>query len=260
MLRWTAPVKNMARTITRRQRVPRHPAEPGREDYPAVRVGELRREGLRRSGNLQHRALPEQPPRVRLRDALLPGKPTRPARAVDHADAFCCSGCRICGWPRTPRCRCGRRTSCLAWKRCRWYSPEPAVGLMAAGHAPGKDRWLTMCGALPAPNPVLLRPIGKHQSIRQARQRCAQAKVSTLPCRSRPVRFDVRDQNRIPLPPKRRPPSLRITRKTAIHENMSHGARLLYRCHALPGKRAHIDGSGLDARRPEFFIYFDNSG
>jgi hypothetical protein len=41
---------------------------------------------------------------------------------------------------------------------------------------------------------------------------------------------------------------------------MSHGARLLYRCHALPGKRAHIDGSGLDARPPEFIIYLDNSG
>jgi hypothetical protein len=51
-----------------------------------------------------------------------------------------------------------------------------------------------------------------------------------------------------------------ITRKTAIHENMSHGAGLLYRCHALPGKRARIDGSGLDARPPEFFIYLDNSG
>ena len=41
---------------------------------------------------------------------------------------------------------------------------------------------------------------------------------------------------------------------------MSHGAGLLYRCHALPGKRARIDGSGLDARPPEFFIYLDNSG
>src|ERR1700759_482611 len=44
--------------------------------------------GLRGSGNLQHRALPQQPSSVRLRDALLPGQPTRPAGAVDHADSL----------------------------------------------------------------------------------------------------------------------------------------------------------------------------
>ncbi len=86
MLRWTAPVKNMARTITADTEFHGTAAARGREDHPAVRVGELRREGIRGSGNLQHRALPEQPPRLRLRDALLPGQPTCPARAVDHAN------------------------------------------------------------------------------------------------------------------------------------------------------------------------------
>src|SRR5262249_46663872 len=59
----------------------------GREDDPVVRVGELRREGIRGAGELRHRALPEQSPGIRLRDALLPRQPARPAGAVDHADA-----------------------------------------------------------------------------------------------------------------------------------------------------------------------------
>ena len=97
MLRWTAPVKNMARTITADTEFHGTAAAPGREDDPAVRVGELRREGLRRSGDLQHRALPEQPPRVRLRDALLPGQPARPAGAVDHADPPAAAPSGSCG-------------------------------------------------------------------------------------------------------------------------------------------------------------------
>ena len=71
MLRWTSPVKNMCRTLTADTDVPRHRVAGRREDHADVRVGQLRRVGVRRSGELPYRSQPEQPRGVRLRRALL---------------------------------------------------------------------------------------------------------------------------------------------------------------------------------------------
>ena len=81
MLRWTSPVKNMCRTLTADTEFHGTAAARGREDHADVRVGQLRRGGVRRSGQLPHRPEPQQPHGVRLRHALLPGQPAGPARA-----------------------------------------------------------------------------------------------------------------------------------------------------------------------------------
>lgn len=57
----------------RRHRISRHLAARGREDHAAVRVGQLRRVGVRGSGQLRHPAKPEQPHGFRLRNPFLPG-------------------------------------------------------------------------------------------------------------------------------------------------------------------------------------------
>ena len=75
MLRWTAPVKNMARTLTADTEFHGTRTQRGREDALAVRVGQFRREDVRGTGEFQHRPLSQQSPRVRLRHPLLPGQP-----------------------------------------------------------------------------------------------------------------------------------------------------------------------------------------
>ena len=87
MLRWTSPVKNMARTITADTEFHGTELHQGEKIILLFESANFDEKVFDDAGNLRHRALPEQPPRVRLRHALLPGKPTRPAGAVDHADA-----------------------------------------------------------------------------------------------------------------------------------------------------------------------------
>ena len=74
MLRWTSPLKNMARTHDRRHRVPRHAAASGREDDACC---SSRRTSTRRSSAIPSKfnihAISEQPLSVWLRHALLPG-------------------------------------------------------------------------------------------------------------------------------------------------------------------------------------------
>ena len=140
MLRWTAPVKNMA------ARSPPTPSSTAPSCTRARRSSccSSRRTSTRRCSrmpeNFRHRALPEQPPGVRLRHALLPGQPARPAGAVDHADRGCCSGCRTCGWRRTPtlaaaagqlRVRPGDDAGGLHPERAAGYADGPSVRLAA---------------------------------------------------------------------------------------------------------------------------------
>ena len=87
MLRWTAPVKNMARTITADTEFHGTALHEGEKIILLFESANFDEKVFEDAGELQHRALPEQPPGVRLRHALLPGQPARPARAVDHADA-----------------------------------------------------------------------------------------------------------------------------------------------------------------------------
>ena len=87
MLRWTAPVKNMARTITADTEFHGTQLHQGEKMILLFESANFDEKVFEDPGHLRHRALPEQPPRLRLRDALLPGQPARPAGAVDHADA-----------------------------------------------------------------------------------------------------------------------------------------------------------------------------
>ena len=52
MLRWTSPVKNMCRTLTADTEFHGTQLQGGREDHAAVRVGQPRRDGVRRPGEL----------------------------------------------------------------------------------------------------------------------------------------------------------------------------------------------------------------
>lgn len=54
MLRWTAPGQEHGPHHDRRPGLSRRTTQAGREDHPAVRIGELRRGGVRRSGELPH--------------------------------------------------------------------------------------------------------------------------------------------------------------------------------------------------------------
>ena len=84
----------------RRHRVPRHAAAPGREDDPAVRVGELRRDGVRGSGELRHRRATRTTTwrsASGRTSASATSWPGWRCRSCSHA---CCSGCRTCGWRR----------------------------------------------------------------------------------------------------------------------------------------------------------------
>jgi hypothetical protein len=59
----------------------------------------------------------------------------------------------------------------------------------------------------------------------------------------------------------RRPPRLRKDGQDCdVDESMGHGARLLYRYGALPGKRVRADCSTLVRQPPEFVIAFDHKG
>ena len=78
MLRWTAPVKNMARTITADTEFHGTRAQGGREDDPALRVRQLRRDGVLRSRAVRHHPLSQQPSGVRLRHPLLSGQSACP--------------------------------------------------------------------------------------------------------------------------------------------------------------------------------------
>ena len=134
MLRWTSPVKNMCRTITADtefhgtelhegekiillfesanfdEKVFEDPEEFDIERYPNNHLA---------FGFGTHFCLGNQFARLEL--SIMP--------------SGCCSGCRICGWPRMPRCRCGRRTSSPAWRRCRWYSLRPRAWADASRRA-----------------------------------------------------------------------------------------------------------------------------
>ncbi len=90
MLRWTSPVKNMARTIMRDNEFHGDAAARGREDAAAVRVGELRRVGVRGSGELPDRSKSQQSPGLRLRHPLLPGQ-SAGSPGAHHDDATRCS-------------------------------------------------------------------------------------------------------------------------------------------------------------------------
>ena len=125
MLRWTAPVKNMARTITADTEFHGTELHQGEKMILLFESANFDEKVFDEPGELRHRALPEQPPRVRLRHALLPGQPAGPAGVVDHADAPAAApsgyatglGCRVAaaaGELRSP-----------AWRRCRWRSPRP---------------------------------------------------------------------------------------------------------------------------------------
>ena len=83
----------------RRHRVSRHRAERGREDDPAVRVGELRREGVRAirrtstSTAIRTTTSRSASARTSAWATSWPGSSCRSCRRD------CCSGCRICDWP-----------------------------------------------------------------------------------------------------------------------------------------------------------------
>ena len=77
-----SPVKNMCRTLTADTEFHGTQLNAGREDDADVRVGQLRRDRLRRPGQLQHRPVSEQPLGVWLRHAFLPRQSAGPARAV----------------------------------------------------------------------------------------------------------------------------------------------------------------------------------
>ena len=84
MLRWVSPIKNMARTTTREVEL-EGTVDPGRQGADApLPLGQPGRHRLRRPRHLRHHPLPQPPPGLRLRGALLPGQPAGPTGAQGH--------------------------------------------------------------------------------------------------------------------------------------------------------------------------------
>ncbi len=121
MLRWTAPVKNMARTITADTEF----------HGTALKEGE-KMILLFESANFDEKIFesPSLSISSAIRTTTSPSASARtsawgtssPAWSFRSCRRSCCSGCPTCDWPRTRSFRCGRPTSSAAWRRCRWSS------------------------------------------------------------------------------------------------------------------------------------------
>ena len=126
MLRWTAPVKNMARTITADTEFHGTALKEGEKMILLFESANFDEKMFEEPGDLQHRPLSEQPPRVRLRHALLPRQPAGSAGAFDHADETAAAAAGFAtGVGRGPSAA-PRQLRSAAWRRCRWSSRRPS--------------------------------------------------------------------------------------------------------------------------------------
>ena len=98
MLRWTSPVKNMARTITADTEFHGTQLHTGREDHPAVRVGELRREGVRATRRASTSSATRTATSRSASARTSVSATSWPASSCRSCRRGCCSACRICGW------------------------------------------------------------------------------------------------------------------------------------------------------------------
>ena len=119
MLRWTAPVKNMARTMTADLEFHGTQLEQGEKIILLFESANFDEAVFGDPEQLPNRPLPQQPRGIRLRHPLLPGESAGTPGVVDDARTVAEAPPRHASWcPRT-RCRCGPPTSSAAWRTCR---------------------------------------------------------------------------------------------------------------------------------------------